>query len=252
MNRIAAAVSAGVLGSAAVVVAGSLALARAQGRQQQGQEQQRTEEQQRDRTQQEGRMEDQQRRQQQTGQRQEGRQKGQQANAAEQMIRRWPKESQQAARAMIEKYGEPNVSNERMLVWYDNGPWKRTVVHREAVEHNFPRPHRAALEQAVNQSVPVEKVGDLARFSGSIIVDRNKGELISRHEREEGNFVALNLANDIIEDEKSVEEARSFFGRTMREIQAGRSSEYAQKLLFKGKRNSGDPGEKMGEEMLRE
>lgn len=230
MKRIAAAVSAGVLGSAAMVVAGSLALARAQDQQQrQGQEQQRT------------------------GQMPEGRPKtGRQAKAAEQMIRRWPKASQQAARAMIEKYGEPNVSTERMLVWNDNGPWKRTVVNRDPVEHDFPRPHEGVLEQTVNYSVPAEKVGELARFSGSLIVDRNKGELISRHEREEGNFIALNLAHEIVEDEKSVEEARSFFGRTMQELQAGRSSEYAQKLLFKSKRKAGDKGEKLGEEMLKE
>jgi hypothetical protein len=41
------------------------------------------------------------------------------------------------ATAMIAKYGAPNEITEPMLIWHDNGVWKRTIVHREEVAHDF-------------------------------------------------------------------------------------------------------------------
>lgn len=183
-----------------------------------------------------------------------GERKGARMGTAERVIQGWPQESQQAARAVIEKYGEPELAGDQMLVWRNNGPWKGTIVHRESVRHNFPLPHNDVLEQSISYSVPVEKVAELAQFDGSLLVDRTKGLLIARHDREAANYIALNLANEIIEGKKSVEEARRFFGKTLQEIDAGRSSKYAEGFLFRLKRwlGSGDPGKSVEGELTEE
>jgi transposase len=49
-----------------------------------------------------------------------------------------PKEG---ARNMIKKYGLPNEATPSMLIWYNNGPWNKTIVHKEAIPHIFPKPH---------------------------------------------------------------------------------------------------------------
>ena len=53
------------------------------------------------------------------------------------------------------------------------------------------------------------------------------------------DFLALNLANDIVTGKKSVEEARKFYAETMREM---KHPEYKQGFLFDVARtNQGDP-----------
>ena len=42
------------------------------------------------------------------------------------------------------------------------------------------------------------EVLDLARFDGSVIVERTRGEIGARCDKEEMNYLALNLAHDIV------------------------------------------------------
>lgn len=60
---------------------------------------------------------------------------------AEALIHDWPKGPLAAARNMFERYGPPNESTAFRLVWYRNGPWKRTEVTSDEIVHNFPTPH---------------------------------------------------------------------------------------------------------------
>jgi hypothetical protein len=105
-----------------------------------------------------------------------------------------------------------------MLLWHKNGPWKRTIVNKEEVDHDFPMPHKDVMEQFVNYKVPPEKFDELAKYDGSVIVERTKGELSARCDKEEANFLALNLANDIIQGKKSVDEAREFYGESIKKL----------------------------------
>ncbi|MGN7309135.1 hypothetical protein ACTHQ2_24640, partial [Bacillus subtilis] len=50
----------------------------------------------------------------------------------------WHGPSRQGAYQMIHKYGLPNEATISRLIWYNNGPWKRTIVHRDVVPHHFP------------------------------------------------------------------------------------------------------------------
>jgi len=151
---------------------------------------------------------------------------------AEQLIQRWPSASQKAAKAMLDRYGEPDVVTDEMLVWYDNGPWLRSTVYRKPVPHNFPLPHEDVLEQVVAYEVPPEKLADLARFDGSLTASRTKGELAALCGEEAANFLALNLAHDIIEGRRDVEEAREFYAEAIQALMQGRSDEYVQELRF--------------------
>jgi hypothetical protein len=161
---------------------------------------------------------------------------------ADQIIQDWPETAKKSAQAMIEKYGPPSEATQSMLLWQKNGPWKRTIVNKEEVDHDFPMPHKDVMEQFVNYKVPPEKFDELAKYDGSVIVERTKGELSARCDKEEANFLALNLANDIVKGEKSVEEAREFYGESIKKFMAGEKPEYMQKLLFEvQQKDAGDP-----------
>jgi hypothetical protein len=129
------------------------------------------------------------------------------------MIQGWPIESKQAAEAIIAKYGMPTEFTSSMLVWEKTGPWKKTVVMKEAIDHQFPIAHKDVLKQVVDYKVPADKTDELAQFDGSIIVDRTKGELAVRCDKEENNFLAINLADEIIKGKKTVKQARDMMAK---------------------------------------
>ncbi len=144
----------------------------------------------------------------------------------------WPETAKKAANAMMEKYGEPHEHTESMLIWNNTGPFIKTIVYKEEIQHDFPMPHKDVLEQVINHDAPVEKYSDLARYDGSVIVERTKGTIAARCDKEAANYLALNLAHDIIEDKKTVEEARQFYADTMMKMMQGEEDEYLQKLTF--------------------
>ncbi len=163
---------------------------------------------------------------------------------ADQIIQDWPETAKKAAQEMIEKYGAPDEATRSLLIWHDNGPWKRTIVYREEVDHDFPMPHKDVLEQVINYEVPPDKFDELAQYDGSVIVERTKGEISARCDKEGANFLALNLANDIVKAGKSVEEARQAYGEAMKQMMEGSPPEYTQKLAFEvPQSNVGDPDE---------
>jgi hypothetical protein len=148
------------------------------------------------------------------------------------ILKTWPKVARESATTAIEKYGPPDEASASRLIWHNNGPWKRTVVYNEEVPHNFPTPHHDVLEQYVPYRVPVEKLGELAAFDGSVLVDRTKGELSARCEGEEANVLALNLAHEIVQGRKDVAAARKAYGEAMLARRAGKRPEIMQKLMF--------------------
>ncbi len=157
---------------------------------------------------------------------------------AESVISSWPDLSNKVAKAMIDKYGQPAEVSDSFLVWKDNGPWKQTVVYRDGIEHNFPLRHLDVLAQTINYRVPLDKYNDLARFDGSLTASRTAGTLSSSSDREDMNFLALNLANDIVRGNKTVDEARRFYGKTAALAMTGKTSPYTEGLLFRAMKAS--------------
>lgn len=148
------------------------------------------------------------------------------------VIEQWPSIPQKAATKMIERYGAPNEATPTRLIWFHNGPWKRTIIYRDEVPHNFPKPHTDVLEQFIDYRVPPEKHGEVVAFDGSVIPERTKGEVSARCDMEEMNFLALNLMHDIVTGSRTVEEARKFYAETATAFMMSRAAPYTEQLLF--------------------
>lgn len=156
----------------------------------------------------------------------------------------WPETAKMAAQAMMEKYGEPHEHTQSMLIWNNTGPFIKTIVYKEEIQHDFPMPHKDVLEQVINHDAPVDKYSDLARYDGSVIVERTKGTIAARCDKEAANYLALNLAHDIIEDKKTVEEARQYYADAMMRMMQGDEDEYLKGLTFNiSKRDINNPDE---------
>jgi hypothetical protein len=165
---------------------------------------------------------------------------------ARSVVQSWPKDARKAAETTIQKYGEPDEVTSERLVWKDNGPWKRTIITKEETDHRFPAPHKDVMEQVVDYKVPPDKFDELAQYDGSVIAERTKGELSARCDKEEANFLALNLANDVAKGTKSVQEARDYYARAIKDLMAGKKDPYVQKLQFSPQPRSADADQPAG------
>lgn len=144
----------------------------------------------------------------------------------------WPLDTKKAAQAMIEKYGQPDGVTDRMLVWNDKDPWAKVIVYRDAVKEGALTSHDAFLANVINYKVPAEKVADLIRFDRALVIDVTRGTLASSCDTEGCNFLALNLANDIVTGKRDVASAKDFFSSTLTKSLSGKSSPYMEKLQF--------------------
>jgi len=154
----------------------------------------------------------------------------------------WPQASKTALREITQKYGLPTTATPIMAVWQNNGPWKYTIVYGTEVQHSFPAPHTDVLEQFIDFKVPVDKVGDLAQFDGSLIVARTPGLLAAWCDKEGNNFAAINLANEIITGKTTVEEARQKMAQEASNVKEGRTSTYSSGFMFEPEHGrAGDP-----------
>ncbi len=87
------------------------------------------------------------------------------------------------------------------------------------------------------------RAGDLLEFDGSIIFDRTAGQIGARCDHEAYNTLTLNLAVEIIDGRRSVEEARRPYGDTAAAYSVGREGPYAERLLFQPPSETADPDE---------
>ncbi len=56
-------------------------------------------------------------------------------------IKNWPAQSREAARRVIDQYGEPDEITDSQLIWHKRGPWRQIVASKALFQHNFPAPH---------------------------------------------------------------------------------------------------------------
>lgn len=159
--------------------------------------------------------------------------------SVERMVSGWPQPSRMAAMDMMRKYGPPQEATASMLMWRNNGPWAWTRVSRETIPHNFPMPHPDLLEQAIDYQVPLGRYDDLARYDGSVIVERTRGQMSARCDKEGANFLAINLAHDVATGRRTVEQARSYYAAAMqRFMRSNQMDPYMQGLQFQVSRTS--------------
>lgn len=157
----------------------------------------------------------------------------------------WSKDARDVANTIIEIYGEPDETTPSMLIWYNNGPWVKTVVTNEATEHVFPMPHTDLVEQYIYYDVPPEKFDELAEYDGSVTVKRTEGLMSARCHDEPANLLALNLPHDIITDRLSVEKAKQKYLQTLKDFRQKKPTPYMDGLQFNVPQRAGDPGQQM-------
>jgi hypothetical protein len=166
-------------------------------------------------------------------------------NNPQNILDSWPKEAREATQPILEKYGEPDEMTQSMLIWYNNGPWVKTVATNEPTEHVFPMPHTDVVEQFISYHVPADKVDALTRFDGSVMYRRTEGLLSARCHDEPANFLALNLAHQIVTGKKTVEEAKEAYVQSMKDHRAKKPTPLMDGLQFQPQRGAADPGQQM-------
>lgn len=162
---------------------------------------------------------------------------------AQAVINEWPEEAKEAAKLVLDTYGQPAEASASMLVWYNAGPWKRVIAYKDFDHHNFPAPHTDSVESFIDYNVPPEKVSGLAAFDGSVVVNRTRGEISARCHDEQANFLALNLAHDMVTGIKDVEQARSYYADEFLAYRRKQPTPYMEKLTFQpsGKPDPDEP-----------
>jgi hypothetical protein len=149
-------------------------------------------------------------------------------------IRDWPEESHEAAQLVIDARGEPDEATPTHLVWLGQraAPWKRIVATKTFFAHAFPAPHNDSVESFLDYRVPVEKFTPLAEFDGSVICERTAGEISARCHDEQANYLALNLAHEIVTGQRSAQEARSYYAKEFLDARRKQPTPYMQGLRF--------------------
>ncbi len=151
----------------------------------------------------------------------------------------WKAEPKMVAQKMVAKYGMPHEASTNRLLWMNNGPWKWTELINEEIQHDFPMPHHDMLKQVISWKVPADKFDELAEYDGSVVVERTKGEISARCDKEEANFLAINLAHDIITGKRSAGDARKMYTEAVGEM---KHPQYMAGLIFQPMTgNQGDP-----------
>jgi hypothetical protein len=161
---------------------------------------------------------------------------------AQSTIANWPEVSRKAATTTIQKYGQPQGVTPVMLVWKDNGPWACTIVMRDPIKHDFPMAHEDCLEQFIHYKVPPDKFDELAMYDGSVVCERTAGWLSARCDKEEANFLAINLAHQIVTGKMNVDQARQEYAKSVMAMMNGEKPELMQRLQFEpATGGTGDP-----------
>ena len=166
------------------------------------------------------------------------------AAEAQAIIADWPDAPKKVGEKLLDHYGPPNEATPTKLFWYRVGPWARMELTADEVVHNFPTPHTDFLTQYVDYPVSPGKASELVEFDGSVIVDRTAGQVGARCDHEAYNTLTLNLAVEIMEGRRTVEDARRLYGETANAFVLGRDAPYAEGLLFEPRSGeTGDPDE---------
>lgn len=163
---------------------------------------------------------------------------------AQRIAQQWPTAPQKAAEKLLDHYGPPNEATPTTMFWYRVGPWARMELTADEVLHNFPTPHTDYLTQWIDYPIPPEAATALAAFDGSTLVDRTSGQLGARCDHEAYNTLTINLAVEIIEGRRSVEDARHFYAETAAAFVLGRDAPYAERLqVVPPTKETADPDE---------
>jgi len=81
--------------------------------------------------------------------------------------------------------------------------------------------------------VPVQKWRALGAFGHGVEYDSVNEQLSARTGSEETNYLALNLADEVVRGRLGAEEASALYDKTLALLFSGKSSSYTSRLRFK-------------------
>jgi hypothetical protein len=149
-------------------------------------------------------------------------------------IMNWYTFSQVSALKLIDEYGPPDRIESSQLVWINKGPWEMTAVwNAEPTDGSNLGPEN--LEQTIAYRTTTDQRVALSAFNDKIKANAAGTELSARYSSEELNFLALNLADQVVKGMRDPADAQRFFDLTLKLGAAGRTSLYMQGLLFDGR-----------------
>ena len=154
---------------------------------------------------------------------------------AEEVLNDWPEKQTETAHEMMDKYGEPDEVVPSRIMWHhedDNSVWKHTIIHRDSVQHNFPMEHEDFLEQAIDLYIPPHHYDKVAKFDGSVMPERTRGEVAARCDKEAMNILAINLAHELAFTRMTVEEARRTYAENAMAYMNGEEPARTQSFHF--------------------
>lgn len=143
----------------------------------------------------------------------------------------WWSASARAGRLMLEKYDAPDEVRSGYLVWNGNGHWRRTVVRDVTPPYGL-AVELGVLEQTILYPLTPAQVVELEAYDRKLDYDPGARELTARSDREEINFLRLNLADDVVNKRMTPGQASRLHARILELENSGKSSPYLQGLRF--------------------
>lgn len=150
---------------------------------------------------------------------------------SEATIAQWSDISAQAARRVMEEYGTPDEVHHDYLVWNNNEPWRRTIVLNKSplfVEGD----ELGVIEQTIELSLSPMQAANMAAFDGRVVYNPRNQELSASSDREENNYLRLNIAQDVVKGAMRPDQARNSYARILNLEESGKSSPYMVGLRF--------------------
>ncbi len=150
---------------------------------------------------------------------------------AEAVVVNWWPLSALAARRLLDQYGVPDEVRPEELVWHGRGPWRRTVARNVTPPYVKPV-DLGVVRQSIRYTLTPEQIAALKAFDRRLAYETGARELEARSDREEVNYLRMNLANDLIKGRVNPEQARHLYERMLKLENTGKTSPYMLGLKF--------------------
>jgi hypothetical protein len=95
-------------------------------------------------------------------------------------------------------FGAPDEATDEQVVWHNKDGFKRIVSRDEYILHGSPAPHYDFIYCYIDLEVPEDMSDELAKCSGSILIDHLKNEVGARCGSLTANAVTLNFVLDAV------------------------------------------------------
>tara|TARA_R110001583_G_scaffold31790_4_gene108512 strand:+ start:1619 stop:2641 length:1023 start_codon:yes stop_codon:yes gene_type:complete len=134
---------------------------------------------------------------------------------AEYSIQKWVHEdAQKYALELIEKYGEPDVVTDKMVLWEDGiSKFDKTYVLDESIEHCCPKLHRDYVYSTMTIDVPQELMESISKASESIIVDQLKNKVTARCADITANAITLGFVQKLVKGDIDPKDSKEEYER---------------------------------------